>query len=52
MGKTLEEFFKSTPKNLTYKSNTAQNEIIDICGDIITKKITDEICKARFFCSR
>ncbi|CAB3981914.1 Hypothetical predicted protein [Paramuricea clavata] len=46
-GRTLEEFFKSTSKNLTYKSKTIQNEIIDICGNLNTKKITDEICKAR-----
>jgi hypothetical protein len=32
-----------------YKSKTTENEIIDICGDLITKKITNEICKARFF---
>ncbi|XP_028419093.1 52 kDa repressor of the inhibitor of the protein kinase-like, partial [Dendronephthya gigantea] len=48
-GKTLEELFKSTPKNMTYKSKTTQNEIIDICGDMITKKLTDEIREARFY---
>ena len=47
-GKTLEEFFKSTPKNITHKSKTTQNEIIDICGDLLTKKITNEIRKAKF----
>jgi hypothetical protein len=48
-GKTLEELFKSTSKNMTYKSKTTQNEIIDICGDLITKKITDEIREAKFY---
>ena len=49
-GKTVEELSKSTPKNMSYKSNpTTQNKIIDICGDLITKKITDEICLARFY---
>ena len=47
-GKTVEELFKSTSKNMTYKSKTTQNKIIDICGDLITKKIT-EICKAKFY---
>jgi hypothetical protein len=48
-GKILEELFKSTSKNMTYKSKTTQNEIIDICGDLITKKITDEIREAKFY---
>ena len=48
-GKTLEEFFGSTPKNITYKSETTQNEIIDICGDLLTKRITNEVRKAKFF---
>ena len=48
-GKTVDELFKSTPKNMSYKSKTTQNEIIDICGDLITKKITDEIREARFY---
>jgi hypothetical protein len=45
----LEEYFKSTPKNITYKSKTTQNEIIDICDDLITRKITNEIREAKFF---
>ena len=48
-GKTVEELFKSAPKNMSYKSKTTQNEIIDICSDLITKKITDEILEARFY---
>ena len=48
-GKTLEEFFGSTPKNITYKSKTTQNEIIDICGDLLTKRITNEVRKAKYF---
>ena len=43
---SLEEYFKSTPKNVTYKSKTTQN---DICGQLITNKITDEIREAKFF---
>jgi hypothetical protein len=34
---------------MTYKSKTTQNAIIDICGELITKKITDEILEAKFF---
>ena len=48
-GQSLEEYFKSTPKNITYKSKTTQNEIIDICDDLITRKITNEIREANFF---
>ncbi|CAB4018565.1 Hypothetical predicted protein [Paramuricea clavata] len=48
-GQSLEEYFKSTPKNITYKSKTTQNEIIDICDDLITQKITNEIREAKFF---
>ena len=36
-GKTVEELFKSMPKNMTYKPKTTQNEIIDIRDDLITK---------------
>ena len=49
-GRSLEEYFKSTPRNVTYKSKTTQNEIIDICGELITNKLTDEIREAKFFC--
>ena len=48
-GKTVEELFKSMSKNMTYKSKPTQNEIIVICDDLITKKITEEICKAKFY---
>ena len=34
---------------MSYKSKTTQNEIIGICSDLITKKITDEIREARFY---
>ena len=45
----MEEYFKSTPKNITYKSKTTQKEIIDICDDLITRKITNEIRVANLF---
>jgi hypothetical protein len=48
-GQSLEEYFESTPKNITYKSKTTQNEIIDICDDLITQKITNEIREAKLF---
>ena len=48
-GRSLEEYFKSNPRNVTYKSKTTQNEIIDICGELITNKLTDEIREAKFF---
>ncbi|CAB3999101.1 Hypothetical predicted protein [Paramuricea clavata] len=42
---SLEEYFKSTPKNITYKSKTTQNN----CDDLITRKMTNEIREAKFF---
>ena len=48
-GRSLEEYFKSTPRNVTYKSKTTQNAIIDICGELITNKLTDETREAKFF---
>lgn len=47
--KAMEEHFKTAPKNTTYRSKTTQNEIISICGEIITEKIVGEVKKAKFF---
>ena len=34
---------------MVYKSKTTQNEIIDICRNLLTKKITDENREIMFF---
>nr|XP_047135327.1 zinc finger MYM-type protein 1-like [Hydra vulgaris] len=39
----------STPKNATYRSKTTQNELINICNDIIISKLKCEVKKAKFF---
>ncbi|XP_065654497.1 52 kDa repressor of the inhibitor of the protein kinase-like [Hydra vulgaris] len=39
----------ATPKNSTYCSKTIQNELINICNDIIVSKLKYEVKKAKFF---
>ncbi|XP_047123874.2 zinc finger MYM-type protein 1-like [Hydra vulgaris] len=39
----------STPKNATYRSKTTQNELVNICNDIINSKLKCEVKKAKFF---
>ena len=40
---------KEKPKSVTYFSNRSQNEIIDLLGEIIKKKIISEIKDAKYF---
>ena len=40
---------KEKPKSVTYFSNTSQNEIIDLLGETIKKKIISEIKDAKYF---
>lgn len=47
--KILENHFKSAPKNATYRSKTAQTEIIECCGEYIRNKLVTEIKSAKFF---
>ena len=47
--KVLEEHFKITGKNCTYRSKTTQNELIEVCGDYIRNNILlNEIRQAHF----
>ncbi|XP_065662527.1 52 kDa repressor of the inhibitor of the protein kinase-like [Hydra vulgaris] len=39
----------ATPKNAAYRSKTTQNELINICNDIIVSKLKCEVKKAKFF---
>ena len=43
------DHYDNAPKSATYKSKTTQNEIINICGAMITEKIVSEIKDAKFF---
>ena len=47
--KVLEDHLKTTGKNATYISKTTQNELIAICGDMISEDIIRDLKKAKFF---
>lgn len=47
--KYLLEHLSTAPKNALYTSPQIQNEIIAICGEIIQRKIINEVKKARIF---
>ena len=44
-----DELHKMVPRNATYKSKTTQNQLIDICGEMLTEEIVAEIKDAKFF---
>lgn len=48
-GVSEHEFLNSTPKNATYRSKTTQNQIIEVCGELISEKIVSEVHAAKFF---
>ena len=45
----LTEHLQSAHRNALYTSKTIQNEVIDICGNVIRENILEEIRVARFF---
>ena len=47
--KVLSDHLKSAGGNATYTSKTIQNELIEICGDIIRDKILAKIRQAKYF---
>ena len=47
--KMLESHPKSTGKNATYISTAIQNELISICGELISENIVSDILKAKNF---
>ena len=47
--KVLSDHLKSAGGNATYTSKTIQNELIEICGDIIRDKILAKIRQARYY---
>ena len=48
-GNLMDELFKDCPSNQTYRSKTIQNEILEICGEMITEVLAGEIKDAKFF---
>ena len=48
-GILFEDFVKNMPANAHYRSKTIQNQIIEICGELLTNEIVNEIKEARFF---
>ena len=49
--KVLLDHLKSAGGNATYTSKTIQNELIEICGDIIHDKILAKIRQAKYIFS-
>ena len=47
--RTRTEHFQNTPRNLTDRSKTTQNEVINCCGEYIRNKIMAEVKEATFF---
>lgn len=45
----LKLHLENLSKNATYLSPAIQNEVISICGNVITKKIIGELNKAKLF---
>ena len=45
----MKDIFERSAGNAQYFSQRIQNELIDICGPLITKKILDQVKSADFF---
>lgn len=45
----LHKHFESTSKNATFVSKTVQNQLINICGSIITDKLIKEVKDSVFY---
>ncbi|XP_060845757.1 52 kDa repressor of the inhibitor of the protein kinase-like [Rhopalosiphum padi] len=45
----LRNHLEPAPKNATFVSKTIQNNLIDICGSIITDKLIKEVNECKFF---
>ena len=45
----MEEHLKSAGKNATYISKDTQNELISICGEIVSELIVNDVKDAKFF---
>ena len=47
--KVLEQHFETAPRNATYRSKTAQNELISCCAEEVTNKIIKEVKASKFY---
>lgn len=45
----FEEHMANAPRSATYRSKTTQNEILAICGEIITSKLSLDIKESKYF---
>ena len=48
-GNPIDMLFSDCASNQTYRSKTIQNEIIGVCGEVITETLVNEIKDAKFF---
>ena len=48
-GNIMDLLFKDCPANKMYRSKTIQNDILEICGDMVKEVIVEEVKKAKFF---
>ena len=48
-GDTLEEHLKNHNKNASYISKTTQNELIKLCGEVISDSIIAEVKNSKFY---
>ena len=45
----LKEHLATAGKNATYISKTSQNELIGLCGNMISDRIVEDVVKAKYF---
>ena len=48
-GDLMDEVFKDCSSNQTCHSKTMQNEILEICGEMITEILVGKVKHAKFF---
>ena len=48
-GNIINQLFKDPASNQTYMSKTIQNEILEVCSEMITEVIVHEVKEAKFF---
>ena len=45
----MRDYLSSTRRNATYRSKTTQNQLIDICGELLSNTIVTEVKEAKFY---
>ena len=46
---SLNDYLDAAPRNATYRSKTTQNQLIEICGDMLSSRIVEEVKHAKYF---